>query len=152
MTKKEKVKCVIAMFIWNIAAWSLFMLMDAVAEFWLDEDGVLDSGLLTIPIVLTVLYAVLEKKLFGTVRFEKKYNRLLVVSFILITAVFGVIVGLLCLEWDIWLVPQQSRPGFMRLNGAEYVVFPFTYGLVSLVLGFVIKLTAYILYRRWNQT
>lgn len=69
------------------------------------------------------------------------------VSFVLIAAVFGGIAWILCFE-DIWLIPQGNRGIFGGLNGLEYLVFPFTYGIVSLILGFVLKLVSYILYRR----
>lgn len=147
MDKKEKEKCVAAIFLLNIAAWLFFLMLDAIAELLLDMDGILDGGFFTIPCVLTVLYFILKKKLFDTVRFRAKYNLMLTVSFVLIAAVFGGIAWILCFE-DIWLIPQGNRGIFGGLNGLEYLVFPFTYGIVSLILGFVLKLVSYILYRR----
>lgn len=147
MDKKEKEKCVAAIFLLNIAAWLFFLMLDAIAELLLDMDGILDGGFFTIPCVLTVLYFIFEKKLFDTVRFRAKYNLLLAISFVLIAAVFGGIAWILCFE-DIWLIPQGNRGIFGGLNGLEYLVFPFTYGIVSLILGFVLKLVSYILYRR----
>lgn len=147
MDKKEKEKCVAAMLLLNIAAWLLFLMMDAVAELLLDMDGILDGGFLTIPFVLTVLFIIFEKKLFDIVRFRAKYNLLLAMSFVLFAAVFGGIAWILCME-DIWLIPQGCRGFLGGLNGVEYLAFPFAYGIVSLILGFVFKLVSYILYRR----
>lgn len=147
MDKKEKERCVTAMFLLNIAAWLIFLIMDAAAELLLNEDGVLDYGFFTIPCVLTVLYIIVEKRLFAMVRFKARYNLLLTVSFVLTAAVLGGIVWFMCLTMNIWPIPQANR-GWISLNGIEYLIFPFTYGIISLILGFVIKLIAYIVYRR----
>ena len=148
MDKKEKERCVTAMFLLNIAAWLIFLIMDAAAELLLNEDGVLDYGFFTIPCVLTVLYLIVEKRLFTMVRFKAKYNLLLTVSFVLAATVLGGIVWFLCLTMNIWLIPQANRGWFISLNGIEYLIFPFTYGIISLILGFVIKLITYIVYRK----
>ena len=140
MDKKEKEKCVAAMLLLNIVAWVLFLMMDAVAELLLNMDGILDYGFFTIPCVLTVLFITFEKKLFDTVRFRAKYNLLLTISFVLFAAVFGGMAWILGME-DIWLIPQANR-GWFSLNGIEYLIFPFTYGIVSLILGFVLKLVS----------
>ena len=144
MDKKEKERCVTAMLLLNIAAWLIFLIMDAAAELLLNEDGVLDYGFFTIPCVLTVLYLIVEKRLFTMVRFKAKYNLLLTVSFVLAATVLGGIVWFLCLTMNIWLIPQANRGWFISLNGIEYLIFPFTYGIISLILGFVIKLITYI--------
>lgn len=148
MDKKEKERCVTAMLLLNIAAWLIFLIMDAAAELLLNEDGVLDYGFFTIPCVLTVLYLIVEKRLFTMVRFKAKYNLLLTVSFVLAATVLGGIVWFLCLTMNIWLIPQANRGWFISLNGIEYLIFPFTYGIISLILGFVIKLITYIVYRK----
>lgn len=148
MDKKEKERCVTATFLLNIAAWLIFLIMDATAELLLNEDGVLDYGFFTIPCVLTVLYLIVEKRLFTMVRFKAKYNLLLTVSFVLAATVLGGIVWFLCLTMNIWLIPQANRGWFISLNGIEYLIFPFTYGIISLILGFVIKLITYIVYRK----
>lgn len=148
MDKKEKERCVTAAFLLNIAAWLIFLIMDATAELLLNEDGVLDYGFFTIPCVLTVLYLIVEKRLFTMVRFKAKYNLLLTVSFVLAATVLGGIVWFLCLTMNIWLIPQANRGWFISLNGIEYLIFPFTYGIISLILGFVIKLITYIVYRK----
>lgn len=148
MDKKEKERCVTAAFLLNIAAWLIFLIMDAAAELLLNEDGVLDYGFFTIPCVLTVLYLIVEKRLFTMVRFKAKYNLLLTVSFVLAATVLGGIVWFLCLTMNIWLIPQANRGWFISLNGIEYLLFPFTYGIISLILGFVIKLITYIVYRK----
>lgn len=148
MDKKEKERCVTATFLLNIAAWLIFLIMDAAAELLLNEDGVLDYGFFTIPCVLTVLYLIVEKRLFTMVRFKAKYNLLLTVSFVLAATVLGGIVWFLCLTMNIWLIPQANRGWFISLNGIEYLIFPFTYGIISLILGFVIKLITYIVYRK----
>lgn len=150
MNEDERKKCLIAMALLNIAAWVLFIMMDAVAELLLNADGIFDYGWFTIPCILTVLYMVFEKKLFGVVRFKAKYNLLMTGSFILMVVILGAIAWFLCLTLDIWLIPQPSR-GWFDLNGIEYLIFPFTYGIVSLILGFVLKLISYILYRRKNR-
>ena len=148
MDKKEKERCVTAMFLLNIAAWLIFLIMDAAAELLLNEDGVLDYGFFTIPCVLTVLYLIVEKRLFTMVRFKARYNLLLTVSFVLTAAVLGGIVWFMCLTMNIWPIPQANRGWFISLNGIEYLIFPFTYGIISLILGFVIKLITYIVYRK----
>ena len=148
MDKKEKERCVTAMLLLNIAAWLIFLIMDAAAELLLNEDRVLDYGFFTIPCVLTVLYLIVEKRLFTMVRFKAKYNLLLTVSFVLAATVLGGIVWFLCLTMNIWLIPQANRGWFISLNGIEYLIFPFTYGIISLILGFVIKLITYIVYRK----
>ena len=148
MDKKEKERCVTAMLLLNIAAWLIFLIMDAAAELLLNEDGVLEYGFFTIPCVLTVLYLIVEKRLFTMVRFKAKYNLLLTVSFVLAATVLGGIVWFLCLTMNIWLIPQANRGWFISLNGIEYLIFPFTYGIISLILGFVIKLITYIVYRK----
>lgn len=147
MDKKINKKCVAAMLLLNSAAWLLFLMMDAIAELLLNDDGILDYGLFSIPCLLTVLYILFEKRLFDVVRFRAKYNLLLTVSFVLTDAVLGGITWLLCLGANIWLIPQPNR-GWFSLNGIEYLIFPFTYGITSLILGFLMKLTAYIVHRR----
>ena len=77
-----------------------------------------------------------------------EYNLLLTVSFVLAATVLGGIVWFLCLTMNIWLIPQANRGWFISLNGIEYLIFPFTYGIISLILGFVIKLITYIVYRK----
>ena len=88
-----------------------------------------------------------EKRLFGTVRFNAKYNLCLSASFIVFDTLFGAIVWQETITNDIWLIPQGGG-SFFNFNGIEYGLFPFTYGIVSLILGLVIKLISYILYRR----
>lgn len=147
MINREIIKrCVTAMLLLNILAWLIFLMMDAIAELLLDELGLLDSGLLSIPCILTLFYMILEKKLFGTVRFNAKYNLCMSASFIIFVTLFGVIVWQ-AVTYDIWLIPQGGG-SFFNLNGIEYGLFPFTYGFVSLILGLVIKLISYILYRK----
>lgn len=139
-------KCVAAILLLNVLAWLIFLMMDAIAELLLNESSFLDAGLLSIPCILTVFYIILEKKLFGTVRFNAKYNLCMSASFIIFDTLFGAIVWQAA-ENDIWLIPQGGG-SFFNLNGIEYAMFPFTYGIVFLILGFVIKLISYIVYRR----
>ncbi len=90
---------------------------------------------------------ILERKLFGTDRFNAKYNFCMAASFIIFTSLFGAVVWLAVIN-DIWLIPQYERGPLFDLNGLEYLFFPIAFGIVSLILGFVIKLISYILYRR----
>ncbi|MBD5520274.1 MAG: hypothetical protein HDR03_03485 [Lachnospiraceae bacterium] len=140
-------KCVIAMFLLNVLAWIIFLMMDAIAEFLLNKSYFPDLGCFSIPCILTVLYMILERKLFATVRFNAKYNLCMAASFIMFASLFGAIVWLAVIN-DIWLIPQYERGPLFDLNGVEYLFFPIAFGIVSLILGFVIKLISYILYRR----
>ena len=140
-------KCVIAMFLLNVLAWLIFLMMDAIAEFLLNVPYFPDLGCFSIPCILTVLYMILERKLFGTVRFNAKYNLCMAASFIIFTSLFGAVVWLAVIN-DIYLITQYERGPLFDLNGVEYLFFPVAFGIVSLILGFVIKLISYILYRR----
>lgn len=140
-------KCMIAMFLLNVLAWVIFLMMDAIAEFLLNIPYFPDLGCFSIPCILTVLYMILERKLFGTDRFNAKYNFCMAASFIIFASLFGAIVWLAVYN-DIWLIPQYKRGLLLDLNGIEYPFFSVAFGIVSLILGFVIKLISYILYRR----
>ncbi|MBD5544624.1 MAG: hypothetical protein HDR01_10420 [Lachnospiraceae bacterium] len=142
MAKSEYKKCFYFIILLNIVSWILFILLDAIAEILLWEDMFLDGGLISIPCILTIVYVIMERKIFHEIRFKAKFNTLLVCLFVITVFLFGAF-DFFLLSKGIIIIPQKK--GF--LNGIEYVFFPFCYGIISLLLGFIIKIIIYILYK-----
>lgn len=140
--KNEYKKCFYFVLLLNIASWFLFIILDAVAEIIFGSDLILDGGLISIPCILTIVYCIVEKRKFDSVCFKMKYNIFLICIFVIITFLFGAF-DFFLLSKGIILIPQYGK----FLDGVEYVIFPFSYSIISLLLGFVIKIVSYITYK-----
>ena len=140
--RDEYRKCFLFVLILNIASWVLFIILDAIAEIILKVDRLLDGGLISIPCILTIFYVIVESKIFDTVRFKIKFNIFLICIFLIIVFLFGIL-DFFFLFRNIYFVPQRLN----LLNGIEYVIFPFSYGIISLLLGLILKIIIYVLYK-----
>lgn len=138
--KDEYKKCFYFVLVLNIMSWLLFILFDAIAEIIFGCDMLFDGGLISIPCFLTIFYFVVEKKIFYEIRFKLKFNIFLIFIFAITVFLFGIL-DFFLLSKNLILVPQKG----LFLDGIEYILFPFAYGIISLSFGFIIKITYFIL-------
>ena len=113
--------------------------MDAIAEIILKVDMLLDGELISIPCILIIFYVIFESKIFDTVRFKIKFNIFLICISVIIIFFLEHWIYLLN---NIYFVSQRLG----LLDKIEYEFFLFLYGIISLLLGLIIKIIIYVLY------
>ena len=139
MGKKDIVKKTVVCLVVQVIAWGLLTLCD-----WLEEtrgDDPFGYVVLITPLVLTVLYFCLRKKLYGTGEISMKQVWQLCGIWFLISCAFGVLLTMLVVHWNVWIVRQAQEGWDNFLNGIEYPLFGFLLGalpLISVILGEII--------------
>lgn len=87
--KSEYRKCFCLVLVLNIVSWVLFILLDMVAEIILNADRFLDGGLISIPCILTIVYFIVERKMFREICFRARFNIFLICIFVSMVFLFG---------------------------------------------------------------
>lgn len=115
----------------QVVSWGLLTLCD-----WIEETGGEDLFayvcLLT-PVVLSVLYFCLRKKLYGVPEIPMKQVLQFCGMWLAQSCVFGVLLTVLAAGWNRWIVRQATEGWEHFLNGLEYPMFGFLLGAIPLL-------------------
>lgn len=139
MEKNDIVKKTVVCLVVHVVSWGLLTLCD-----WMEEtrgDEPFGYVALITPLVLTVLYFCLRKKLYDAGEISMKQVWQLCGIWFLVSCVFGVLLTMLVNRWNVWIVRQAQEGLDNVLNGIEYPLFGFLLGvfpLISVILGEVI--------------
>lgn len=132
---KKTVLCLVV----HIISWGLLTFCD-----WMEEtrgEDLFGYVALITPLVLTVLYFCLRKKLYGASEISMRHVLQLCGIWLVISCAFGVLLTMLVVRWNRWIVHQAHEGWDNFLNGIEYPLFGFLLGvlpLIAVILGEVI--------------